>query len=425
MPLLVMRGSMSESIPKEITAPTAKPISIDFFSKRGNKSTKLVNSSKSENSMDARHTWYEYRFENSVYLTSISIFVSEFKNWDKFDLIVDHIDGTKHEESITCKDNKVDLTLGKLVSGFRFRPPKKVLSNPKLIKVSAIGFTLDEFHEFEWRIKEFDESVSELNSREKRVRELELKVDDLEKQSVALASDVGKARSELSDLENKLDTSRTKFSDINSQIDDANSQLKSLRQERRSTEEGISKANRTLEELTRRVRLFPSEIAGFIKEGNRSTKWYIAISAPFVVILYIVLHSLFSSAIDLTQLWRLESNVDMWTVFLTRLPFVLVALALIEACSYIVGRLIFEIIRINRQRLEFAKLSIVAKDVSTASSSLTSLTDEEIFDKETALKMDLLREHMKNFQGSEFEYRGSAIINAISGVARRFGGNRE
>jgi hypothetical protein len=70
--------------------------------------------------------------------------------------------------------------------------------------------------------------------------------------------------------------------------------------------------------------------------------------------------------------------------------------------------------------MEFAKLSIIARDVTTASASYTKgMTAEKVFDKETALKMELLREHMKNYVGTEFEYRGSGVISAIKGVADR------
>ena len=126
----------------------------------------------------------------------------------------------------------------------------------------------------------------------------------------------------------------------------------------------------------------------------------------------------------MTQVWRLDEGVDVWTVFLTRLPFVVVALAVIEACSSVVGRLVFEIVRINRQRTEFAKLSIIAKDVSTASADVSELPEEQVFEQETKLKMQLLREHMKSYHGKEFEYKGSALISALVGVAERLSSGR-
>jgi hypothetical protein len=174
-------------------------------------------------------------------------------------------------------------------------------------------------------------------------------------------------------------------------------------------------------ELVRELRLFPSEIAGFVKEGNRSIIWYTCLGLPFVVVLLLVLNKLFSNAVDLTQLYKSEADIDVWTVFLTRIPFVLVAITLIEVCGFVVGRLVFEVIRINRQRIEFAKLSIIAKDVSTASAvGLDEMSESDIHERETKLKMELLREHMKNFVGTEFEYKGTGLVAAIRGVAERF-----
>lgn len=162
--------------------------------------------------------------------------------------------------------------------------------------------------------------------------------------------------------------------------------------------------------------MFPSEIAGFVKEGNRNIIWYVVLSLPFIFVIYVVLHALFSSAIDLTQLWRKEEGVDIWTVFLTRIPFVIVALAILEVCGYIAGRLIFEIIKINRQRLSLSKLSIIAKDVSTASANNLEMSDEELYQKETELKMQLLREHMKEYVGEDFSYKGTVIQSAIAAM---------
>ena len=90
------------------------------------------------------------------------------------------------------------------------------------------------------------------------------------------------------------------------------------------------------------------------------------------------------------------------------------------------GRLVFEVIRINRQRVEFAKLSIIAKDVSAAAAHrLTEIPEEGVFEAEIQLKMELLREHMKNYVGNEFEYKGTGLIAAIKGVADRLSRPKE
>lgn len=193
--------------------------------------------------------------------------------------------------------------------------------------------------------------------------------------------------------------------------------METLQEERRNIRSEIAADRNTLDELTNEIRLFPSEIKGFVDQGTQNIKTYLWIGLPFAAILAIILYSLFSNAIDLTQLWRLEDGVDVWTIFLTRIPFVVVAFALIEACGFIVGRLVFEIVKINRQRLEFAKLSIVAKDVTTAAASVAGLTEEERFAEETRMKMQLLSEHMKSVSSEEFKYQGTSISSAIIGLA--------
>ncbi|KFI24171.1 hypothetical protein CG50_13605 [Paenirhodobacter enshiensis] len=237
---------------------------------------------------------------------------------------------------------------------------------------------------------------------------------------VEIESAVGKAKAE-SDQLNKL------LNSTKEDIDKLQTQEKDLRQKNRSAEESlrnlmahISKESARKDELVREVRLFPSEIAGFVKEGNRSITTYIWIGVPFLAVLIGILALIFANAVNLTQLYKEVDSIDIWTVFLTRIPFVLVAIALIEASGYIVGRLAFEVIRINRQRVEFAKLSIIAKDVSAAAAArVENMTEQEVFEAETQLKMELLREHMKNYVGDEFEYKGTGFIAAIKGVADR------
>ncbi|MBP0482430.1 hypothetical protein [Sagittula salina] len=174
-----------------------------------------------------------------------------------------------------------------------------------------------------------------------------------------------------------------------------------------------------LEKVKTELKMFPSDLAGYIEEGARNIKIYAALSTPFVIVILFVTWSLFFSAIDLTVIWRdTGEEIDVWSIFLTRLPFVIVAVTLLEVCGYTVGRFIYEIIKINRQRIAMQKLSIIAKDISTLSAKNTELTDDEIFERETALKMELLRDHLKDDLTQDFSYSGTAfqsVAKAISG----------
>jgi hypothetical protein len=65
---------------------------------------------------------------------------------------------------------------------------------------------------------------------------------------------------------------------------------------------------------------------------------------------------------------------------------------------------VIEVMAIYRQRLNLSKLSVIAKDVSDAASYGTSLSDDEIFERRTRLKMTVLKEHLKEYLPGGFEY---------------------
>lgn len=54
-------------------------------------------------------------------------------------------------------------------------------------------------------------------------------------------------------------------------------------------------------------------------------------------------------------------------------------------------------IKINRQRLNLTKISIIAKDVSSASEHELALSSDEVYRLRTELKMKLLGDHLKDY----------------------------
>lgn len=409
---------MSEVERSIADAPKEHLIAIEFYSRKGNKDEHLINGGGEP--FDAKSRWFSYSFARPVYLTSIEVTCDGYASYDKFDVEVDHVDGTKHEERIAVNSGTVKLSLGKLANGFRFRPDKKWLSDPKILKVASTGYTQAEFHEFEWAIREFQRSLADLDRREKKLEAQQTELAALKAERVEIESAVGKAKAESDQLNQLLSSTKEAVAKLQTQEKDLRQKNNSAEESLRNLMAQISKETERRDELVREVRLFPSEISGFVKEGNRSIWTYIWIGLPFLAVLVVILTLIFVNAVNLTQLYKEVESIDIWTVFLTRIPFVLVAIALIEASGYVVGRLVFEVIRINRQRVEFAKLSIIAKDVSAAAATrVEGMTEQEVFDAETQLKMELLREHMKNYVGNEFEYKGTGLIAAIKGVADR------
>jgi hypothetical protein len=293
-------------------------------------------------------------------MTQIRIECDGYGRFDDFEIEIEHIDGTKHQQKIGVLENSVVLSLGKLASEFRFRPDSKPFTRTSIISVVVTGLTLEEFHSYEWAVKEYKENLATIEKREAALKVIEDSIAPLKKEKADLDSDIGKAQAQHSELLNNISNQRNEIDNLLSRNLDIDRKVKTNEAHLRDVGEEIQKTQVKLDELVRELRLYPSEISAFVREGGRNIKNYLLISLPFAFILVAVTISLFARAVDLTQIWRQVEGVEVWTIFLTRLPFVLVALALIEATAYIIGRLIYEIIRINRLRLELAKLSIIA-----------------------------------------------------------------
>ncbi|MDP1667897.1 hypothetical protein [Phaeovulum sp.] len=313
-----------------VAAPKPHRIEAKFYNTRGAQFDRIINSVDPGDAIDGKNKWYKFSFVTPLYLTQIRITTEGYSSYNSFELVVDHIDGTHHEQKMQVDDDVVDLKLGKLCSAFRFRPESKFLSTPKLIQVTAAGLTLDEFHKMEMAIRDFDRNNAELIRKQGEYKALEAELSSKQANKTLLESEVGKSQAQLSQLEQQIASNEIRAEDSSLALKTAQSELETRTTTLNNINKDISEARESLDGLTNQLRLFPSEISGFVREGNRSTWWYTGLGLPFTIILFVVMASLFFSAADLTVIWKKDSTVDIWTIFLTRIPFVVVAVTLIE-----------------------------------------------------------------------------------------------
>jgi hypothetical protein len=61
-----------------------------------------------------------------------------------------------------------------------------------------------------------------------------------------------------------------------------------------------------------------------------------------------------------------------------------------------------QLIKINDQKLSLTKISIIAKEVSDSAEKTLNLTEEDIYRLRTDLKMQLLKDHLKDYLSKDF-----------------------
>ena len=400
-------------------------IPIELFDKRANKTTNLINNTDPKNEIKARYTWYTFGFIEPLFVSELEIHTEGHTAYSKAEINITLIDDTQKTVNATNQDNSFTFQANYFVKGFSIKVDTGITT--KYIKsVRVIGYKQTSFRKLEAAISTIDQDRAEVQADKDKQNELEEQIKQLGANKAALAADVEKLEANEVKASTKTEVAEQSLREKSETLKDREAEIATAQSSLRKLRSEIEDSKAELTRVTQELRVFPSDLTGFVQEGGRNIRNYLLMSVPFTVVIVAIAYTLLSGAVELSHLVNLEeSTVDVMTVFLTRLPFVLVALTLLEVCGYIVGRFVFEIVKINRQRLAMQKLSIVAKDVSAASSIDTDLSNDEIFAHETALKMELLREYMKEDIGEEFQYQGTALQSAVKSVASRISGKSE
>ena len=139
-----------------------------------------------------------------------------------------------------------------------------------------------------------------------------------------------------------------------------------------------------------------------------------------IALLVLVTALLVFNAADLTTVLEIDESASIWSILITRMPYVIIATGIITASYKLARVFVAEIMRINQQRLNLSKISIIATDASnTSQGGLSDLSDREFYELRTDLKMQLLRDHLKECLSSDFRYHGKSTNNWARLLAKR------
>jgi hypothetical protein len=165
----------------------------------------------------------------------------------------------------------------------------------------------------------------------------------------------------------------------------------------------ITEQKQDLRKLKDDINMFPTEISGFVSQAAHNTKMYWKLAWLPILLLVAMTALLVSNAANLTTILDENNNTRLFSILVTRIPYVVIISAVLGVAYKLAALLIGEIMRINQQRLNLSKVSIIAADVSKASlEGLTDLSDVEIIELRNRIKMDLLRDHFGEYLSKDF-----------------------
>lgn len=398
-------------------------IPIEAFNNRTRSSTKLVNNANESNFMQGRNHAYWFELKEPMYVSTITVDVESYRAYNKLEFRwVSQRDGEEHSFKSKVEDDVFGVTIQDIITKFCIKPPKQYLSNAKLKNVEVTGVTLDEFDDVMEAFGNLDKTKRELraecnslvtaaNEAEANIAKLMAKKSELTTEITQLKGDrttaeqeAELAQSELEEVKSGLVARRSEESDAKSRIEKIEDGIDQKKKESEVLNTEITERRRELKALKDDVNMFPSEIGGYVKQGSRNLRHYAVLAMIPIALLVLFVWVLFSNAVDLTTVYQRRQGIDLWTMFLSRVPFAVIAIFIITACYKIAKVFILEFIRISNRRLDLTKVSIVAQDVSDASTQGLDFTDEEIYELNTKLKMNMLKSHLKGYVADDYEY---------------------
>lgn len=405
----------------KVSAP--HDLDISYLDHRGRKTTKLVANTSPENHVKGQHRNYKFEFKEPQFVSRVQFNTADYADGNKASFTCTYYpSGEKGKVQVANASNAWTVRTNGFITNFSIEPPRKYLGDQLLTSVQIVGLRPTEFAEVakqvgdveqlrqsalekcKERLVQVAEKEAEVDGLNQEISELTSSINELEGNKSQLEGEVESAQGKLEATERSVGSKKQELSEYSARVESAESSIEQKTEERKQLSAEITQEKAELRELKENINMFPTEISGFVDQGSSSIRRYSFLAAIPIIVIGLVTVDLFSKASELSHLENLPETISIWEVLIARFPYVLVCGALI-ASSYKLARVfIAEIIRINEQRLNLTKISIVAKDVSDASEDGLSLDDAALYEHRTHLKMDLLRAHLKGYLSDDYKY---------------------
>ena len=419
--------------------PARSELPFDLLQGKNKKTTKLIANSGSSESMSGSNRWYDFEFEEPVFLNEIIINEENYSTFNEFEFRWILAQGGEVSGEFSKNgESGYRASINQLVRQVSFRPPKKWRTDTKITRVQLVGFPIEELEDFVRLVARLDKYkanvVSEVSKAIDNAEKANQEVAQAELDRDALNSEISEANQKTADLNSnigRLTEQRqgllddiTKREEAISTLDERRSQIQERITERTAQREGlareVSELKQELRALEDDVNMFPTEIGAFVTQGGENIRTYWKLATVPIALMVIVTGLLVFNAANLTTVLDEVDGARIWSILITRIPYVIISTAIITASYKLARVFVSEIMRINQQRLNLSKISIVATDASnTSQEGLTELSERELYELRTDLKMQLLRDHLKEYLSSDFRYQGKSTNNWMRLLEKR------
>ena len=130
-------------------------LSIEFFDKQENLTTKLVNNESAQIYQKSKSRDYTLYLKDPIFIQSLHFDVSGYDSHDKLEVFTENSIGKRSPKSkseINAEKNKFTVWVNRVTSSITFRPPAKHFANPKISAIRIYGYEWKKFHQVSEKI---------------------------------------------------------------------------------------------------------------------------------------------------------------------------------------------------------------------------------------------------------------------------------
>lgn len=409
---------------REVKLPDSIKLPIRLLKSSSSKTAKLLGNELEENEIKGTSRWHNFFFNEIIYIESIEVITFGYPDGHEIIIQTCSANGSwNKEKTLKITQNKILLSIKGMRSGFRFEPKTKFSSDIKITAVNVIGLEASDLSDAInsiVKIEDFSQKIEESGEKifidtqkviEERRAALELK-ESLDSEISTRTTEIGrlieeqtKSQESITEAERRVEVLSGRQADVSEKIERLEGTIEQRVQEREALAQQVSEKSSELKSLQDDINLFPSEIKGYVSQGTKNANLYALLCIiPFLVLIILGIR-LLNNAEDLVQSFNLDNNIDVLEILLSRAPYVIVSFAFLALVSAVLTFLLTEIVNINRRKQEMYKINIIATDVSDASGVNLELSDDERMAHLSALKIQMLRDHLKHTLSEDFHFK--------------------
>lgn len=401
--------------------PKIEEVPFSLVANHERKTARLLSNSAEQQSLKSRNSFFYFRFNEPIFVRNVEVSLGDFIDGSKFFYRWEGVDGAIHEGTVQSTGDELKISIYGIAKSIAFKPPRAYFTKPDIHSVTIFGFELVRSGDF----VRYAEKISGIKTDALNRIEKELEILDVEKKKTALLqtqrgslnqdisalkSTVSREQGKVKRIESQRDELIAKVGELERAASDEESRLQKAKEDvgkasavRSNLSKYIAERKNKLSELEANIHLFPSELADFSIQGAKDSRTFLLLSVAPLLLIIFMFCLLTKGAADLTTKITGSEDINLAALAVSRAPYVIIACTIITASYYLVKMLVLEMIRISRQRLALTKISIIAKDISASIDSDLELTQEERYGKRILLKMDMMKDHLKEYLSSDFK----------------------